>query len=134
METNVNYTLVGAFVIILLASIIFVIIWLSSGLSLAQYSTYMIYMQESVAGLNVDAPVEYNGVDVGLVKEIELNRKNPQLVELTLGIKSNTPITMGTEAMLATRGITGITYIALKDKSADLRPLVAVPGPTLSHH
>jgi phospholipid/cholesterol/gamma-HCH transport system substrate-binding protein len=128
METNVNYTIVGAFVIILFASIIFAIIWLSSGLSFEHYSTYMVYMKESVTGLNIDSPVEYNGVDVGLVKNIELNHKNPQLVELTLSIRSSTAITMGTQAMMATRGITGMTYIALKDKSTDLRPLVAEPG------
>lgn len=128
METNVNYTVVGAFVITLVAAVTLAIIWLSSGFSFEQYTTYMVYMQESVAGLNVDAPVEYNGVNVGSVESIELNHKNPQLVELLLKIKSTTPITRGTVATLNTRGVTGITYIALKDKSDDLTPLKAVHG------
>lgn len=128
METNVNYTIVGIFVLALVASIIFAIIWLSSGFSFETYSTYMVYMQESVTGLNTESPVEYNGVNVGSVKTIELNRRNPQQVEVKLSIKSSTPITRGTVAMLATRGITGITYIALKDNSSDLRPLVAQHG------
>lgn len=128
METNINYTLVGAFVITLVTAIVLAIIWLSSGFSFEKYSTYIVYMQESVSGLNIDAPVEYNGVSVGTVRQIDLNHKNPELVEVLLSIKSNTPITRGTEATLTTRGITGITYIALKDKSTDLRPLVALPG------
>jgi len=123
MDTNVNYTIVGAFVIILLSAIILAIIWLSSGFSFEQYSTYMVYMQESVSGLSIDSPVEFNGVNVGTVHSIELNRQNPQLVELLLSVKSNTPITQGTVATLTTRGVTGITYIALKDKSTDLRKL-----------
>jgi len=126
METNINYTLVGAFVVTLIGCIVFIIIWLSSGFSFQHYSYYLIYMQESVSGLTPDSPVEFNGVNVGTVTRIQLNHKNPQLVELILKINSNTPVTQGTVATLTTRGLTGITYVALKDKSTDLRPLVAV--------
>jgi phospholipid/cholesterol/gamma-HCH transport system substrate-binding protein len=128
METNVSYTIVGAFVITLLAAMIFAIIWLSSGLSLHHYSTYLVYMQESVSGLSLDSPVEFNGVNVGTVTSIEINRKNPQLVELLLNINGDTPITRGTVATLNSRGFTGIAYLALKDKSTDLRPLVKEKG------
>lgn len=128
METNVNYTAVGVFVIGLVTAIILGIIWLSSGFSFEQYKKYMVYMQESVSGLSIDSPVEYNGVNVGSIKSIELNEENPQLVEVLLNIKKNTPITRGTIATLNTRGLTGLTFIALKDRSTDLRPLVAEPG------
>jgi phospholipid/cholesterol/gamma-HCH transport system substrate-binding protein len=80
-------------------------------------------MQEAVTGLSVDATVEYNGVNVGTVKKIALNKDNPRSVELLLNVSNDTPITNGTVATLATRGLTGITYIALKDKGEDLRPL-----------
>jgi phospholipid/cholesterol/gamma-HCH transport system substrate-binding protein len=126
METNVHYTLVGAFMIALISLTVFAIIWLSSGFSFEQYSTYIVYMKESVSGLNIDSPVEFNGVNVGTVTTIKLSHKNPELVELLLKIDNTTPITQGTSATLNTRGVTGITYIALKDKSTDLRPLVAV--------
>lgn len=128
METNVNYTIVGAFVISLATVIILGIIWLSSGFSVETYSTYLVYMQESVSGLSIDAPVEYNGVKVGAVKSINLNQHNPHLVELQLNIKTGTPITEGTVATLDSKGITGITFIALKDKSTNLTPLKALPG------
>jgi phospholipid/cholesterol/gamma-HCH transport system substrate-binding protein len=128
VDTHVNYTAVGAFVILLFAAIIFSIIWLSSGFSFEHYSPYIVYMQESVTGLSPDALVEYNGVDVGTVEKIEINHKNPQLVELLLRVKNNTPITQGTVATLNSRGLTGLTYISLKDKGSDLRPLTILPG------
>lgn len=128
METNVNYTVVGAFVIIIVAAITLTIIWLSSGFSFEQYQTYAIQMQESVSGLTLDSPVEFNGVSVGTVKEIDLDQKNPEVVNVLLNIKESTPITQGTYATLTTRGVTGITFISLKDKSTDLRPLVLLPG------
>lgn len=127
METNINYTIVGAFVIFLIAAIIMGIIWLSSGFSFEKYTNYMLYMQESVSGLSIDSPVEFNGVDVGTVKSIEIGHHNLQQVKVLLSLKSNTPVTQGTVATLNTRGVTGFTYIALKDKGDDLRPLVIRP-------
>jgi phospholipid/cholesterol/gamma-HCH transport system substrate-binding protein len=128
MDTNVNYTIVGAFVISLIAAIVIAIIWLSSGLSLKSNSTYLIYSQESVSGLSMDAPVEFNGVHVGSVEDIELNPHNPQLVKVVLSISSSTPITRGTVATLTSRGVTGVAFISLKDSGEDPRPLVAQPG------
>src|SRR5690348_12771960 len=100
MESKVSYTIVGAFVIILTSALILAIIWLSSGLSLETFTTYQLYMQESVSGLTQDSRVEFNGVEVGQVKSITLNQKNPQLVEVLLEVKSSTPVSAGTVATL----------------------------------
>lgn len=127
MDNNVNYTLVGAFVILLTTAIVFAIIWLSSGLSLIQYSDYLMNSEESVSGLNIDAPVEYNGVAVGSVKSITLDHSNPHIVKVLLSINNTTPITRGTVATLTTRGVTGVAFVALKDLGDDLKPLTVEP-------
>jgi phospholipid/cholesterol/gamma-HCH transport system substrate-binding protein len=88
METNVNYTIVGIFVISIISVIILAIIWLSSGLSTQTYTIYKVLMQESVSGLSPDSVVEYNGVNVGSVTTIQINKKNPQIVEVLLKIDS----------------------------------------------
>ena len=51
------------------------------------YALYMSIIHESVAGLNVDAPVKYLGVDVGKVEKIELDPDNPQEVQLLFAIR-----------------------------------------------
>lgn len=131
MDTKVNYTIVGAFVISLMACIVFVIIWLSSGFSSGgPCSLYEIYMTESVSGLNIDANVEFNGVNVGVVKKIEIDPTDLRLVVVLLSIKSSTPITQGTRATLRMKGLTGIAYVALEDDGIDLKPLIIKPG----HH
>jgi phospholipid/cholesterol/gamma-HCH transport system substrate-binding protein len=122
--------MVGAFVIVLCTAMILAIIWLSSGFALGEYTVYKVYMQESVSGLTTDSAVEFNGVDVGTVKHIKINRHDPKLVELLLNVKTGTPITQGTVATLSSRGLTGITYIALKDNGSDLRKLVTVGSQT----
>lgn len=128
METNINYTVVGAFVIALVAVIVLSIIWLSAGLSVDQFTPYEVFMKESVSGLAVDAAVEFNGVNVGSVKSIEISQHDPKVVVLLLKVKNNTPVTQGTRATLNMKGLTGIAYLALIDKGADTRPLIALEG------
>ena len=129
MEANVNYTVVGLFVITLTATFVFGIIWLSSGAYWGEeYKTYQVFMQESVSGLNIDSPVEYNGVNVGTVSQIAIDHKNPKLVQVLLSIKQSTPITLGTRAKLDARALSGIAYILLEDKGTNMTPLVAQPG------
>jgi len=125
METKVNYTVVGAFVLVLSAAIIFAIIWLSAGLGFVKYNVYQIFMKESVSGLSVDAPVEYNGVNVGTVSSIQIDPLTPRLVILLIKVKSGTPITRGTRAKINLRALSGIGYVFLEDKGLDLVPLVA---------
>lgn len=128
METNVSYTVVGLFVLSLFAAIIMGIIWLSAGFKLETNTTYKVYMKESVSGLNVDAPVEFNGVNVGTVKGIWIDQQDPQSVELLLSVKDSTPISEGTRAMMNTRGLTGVAFIALQDKGLSREPLKKLPG------
>lgn len=128
METNINYAAVGGFMIALITAIVLGIIWLSSGFNFQQYTTYKIYMQEAVSGLSIDSPVEFNGVSVGNVKSIELDQNDPQHVELLISVKDQTPISQGTIATLQTRGITGVTYISLRDKSDKFEPIEIQKG------
>lgn len=128
MKSKVNYTLVGAFVVILVAALIIFIVWLSTGLSSKHYKNYLVIMHESIAGLSVKSSVKYNGVNVGIVKKISLNKHNPDQVRLVLQIEEHTPITEGTTAMLNSQGFTGITYLALQGSDTNLNPIPVLPG------
>jgi phospholipid/cholesterol/gamma-HCH transport system substrate-binding protein len=110
----VNYTLVGAFVLALGAALIAVVLWLASGgLWQKKFDIYLAIEQESVAGLNLNAPVKYNGVEIGKVKFIELDPQNPQRVNLYLAIEHGSPVKEDTVAVLRTQGLTGIAYVEL---------------------
>lgn len=130
METKVNYALVGGFVLVLSSALIAVILWLSSGGGWQKkYDLYLALVDESVAGLNLNAAVKYRGVDVGKVRDIQLDAQNPQQVRLTFAILRGTPIKEDTEAVLKIQGLTGIAYVELDGGSADSPPLRAsTPG------
>ena len=79
METKVNLGLVGAFVLALGAVLIGIVLWLASGgLWQPSYDLYLAVENESVAGLNPNAPVKYNGVEIGKVRSIALDPQDPQ--------------------------------------------------------
>lgn len=82
-----------------------------------------------MAGLNVNAPVKYNGVDVGKVRAISLDPANPERVQLLFAIERGTPIKVDTVAVLKTQGLTGIAYVELGGGAADAALLRATtPG------
>lgn len=128
MESKVNYTWVGLFVVILGLSLILIAFWLSSGFTEKQYNTYRAYMNESVTGLSENASVKYNGVDVGVVRKIVLNPANPSQVRLTLDIEEKIPISEDTTATLMSQGLTGISFVNLRGGSPKSPKLVAKKG------
>lgn len=128
MEAKTNYTLVGAFVLILAAGLFSAALWLSVGFNQKEYSFYTVYLSESVGGLSEQAAVKYNGVQVGFVKKIKLNTNDPRQVELTLSVEKNIPITTSTTATLISQGITGTTYVGLSASSSDLTPIQRMAG------
>ncbi|MBL8413106.1 MAG: MCE family protein [Propionivibrio sp.] len=129
METKVNYALVGAFVLVLGAVLVAGVLWLASGGAFQKkYDLYLAVEDESVAGLNLNAPVKYNGVDVGKVRLIQLDPGNPERVNLIFAIERGTPIKEDTVAVLKTQGLTGITYVELSGGARDAPPLGVTAG------
>lgn len=124
-----NYSIVGAFVLILGSVLIAGVLWLASGGAFQKkYDLYQAIEDESVAGLNLNAPVKYSGVDVGKVRGIRLDPSNPERVNLLFAIERGTPIKVDTIAMLKTQGLTGITYVELSGGVKGSPPLRAIAG------
>jgi phospholipid/cholesterol/gamma-HCH transport system substrate-binding protein len=126
----VSSALVGAFVLVLGAGLMGVVLWLASGGALQKkYDLYLAIETEPVAGLNLNAPVKYNGVDVGKVRTIQLDPANPEHVRLVFAIERGTPINQDTLAVLKTQGLTGIAYVELEGGGRESPPLRAsAPG------
>jgi phospholipid/cholesterol/gamma-HCH transport system substrate-binding protein len=143
METKVNYAIVGAFVLTLSLAIVAGVLWISSGRTARKdYDTYLAYFTESVSGLNVEAPVKYRGVQVGTVREIALDKEDPQRVRLVLAIERGVPIKQDTVAILGVQGLTGIAFLDLEggsresplltQKEGETYPVI-LTGPSLLH-
>lgn len=125
MEPKVNYVIVGLFVVLLGVALFGVVLWLGKADYRGVYDRYYAYMKESVAGLSVNSPVKYRGVEVGRVKEIILNPENLEEVRLTLDIIHGTPVKEDTIAVLETQGLTGIATVNLTGGSREAPMLTA---------
>ena len=128
MESKTNYTLIGILVLLFSTVVIITGLWLSVGLHSTVYNTYASYMNEPVFGLSVQSPVKFNGVSVGFVKNIAINRSDPQQVLILMDIEQNTPITTSTTSVLQSQGITGLRYIELSVDQRNSEPLIPIPG------
>ncbi len=117
--------------LVLGAALIAGVLWLAAGGNWQKkYDLYLAVEDESVAGLNLNAPVKYNGVDVGKVQTISLDATHPQRVNLLFAIEHGTLIREDTVAMLKTQGLTGIAYVELSGGSAGAPALGTIaPNP-----
>ena len=129
MEEKVNFVVVGIFVLALSAALMGGVLWLSSGKTLrTSYDIYQTYMDDSVSGLNINAPVRYRGVEAGSVQKIVLAPGNVEQVQLTLAIERGIPVKVDTISILKVQGLTGIAYVALTGGGRNSPPLKAQEG------
>ena len=128
MNNKVNYTLIGISVLFGLAMMFGFAYWMLKPSNAEETQKYLIYFNESVFGLNMDAPVKYRGIKVGKVTRLRINPKNTEQVEVTVDILKNTPIKENTVAKLTAQGITGLTYINLTQGKNDAPPLQVKKG------
>lgn len=124
MESRINYTIVGIFVVLLLAGLIAFVYWLGKYGYKQEYDYYYVHMAESVSGLSPESSVKYRGVDVGIVEKIQLNPKNSEEVELLLKLRHGTQIKVDTRATLNSFGMTGLSFVELAGGRKDA-PLLA---------
>ncbi|MDD4885157.1 MlaD family protein [Sulfuricurvum sp.] len=120
MESKVNYTAVGIFVLLLGSALIAFAFWLGKyNQDEGNYHRFRVYITESISGLSPEAAVKFHGVDVGMVESIRINPKNSEEVELTLKIHKDTPIKTDSTAVLKFYGITGLAFIEIVGGSKD---------------
>ncbi|MBI5040910.1 MAG: MCE family protein [Gammaproteobacteria bacterium] len=128
MEPRVHYVIVALFVLALGTITVGVSLWLAFGEVTHDYLTYRVYMNESVSGLFIDAPVKYRGVQVGRVQELDLMPDSPEQVQVTMDIDATVKIKEDTVAKLDVQGVTGIASIELYGGSRESPELKARPG------
>lgn len=105
----------GIFVFIAAVILVITIIILSMNQFLKNQDIYYIaYENISVLGLNEGSTVKYLGINVGTVREINIDPDNVNRVIVKVSIKKGTPIKKDVHADITTLGITGLKAIELR--------------------
>jgi len=113
MYSKVNYTIVGIFVLLFGAGMVWFAFWLAKYGLEEEFDTYKLEMRESIAGLSIDSSVKMRGVDVGTVSKMQINPANIEIVEVYVKIKKGTPIKEDMVAYTQMFGVTGLLSIEI---------------------
>ena len=127
METKANYVLIGFFTLGVLAGAFAFVHWFRSIGKATVSANYHVVFQGPVGGLRTGASVLFNGMRVGEVSDLQLNRLDPKQVVATIKIDANTPVRSDTVVGLDFQGLTGIANIALKGGDPAAGPLPEGP-------
>ncbi|HEY7800450.1 MAG TPA: MlaD family protein [Hyphomonadaceae bacterium] len=123
METRANYVLIGAFVLIGAAALMLFTLWIAGTPLNRSYSTYDVVFEGPVNGLIEGGEVRFNGIKVGEVQRLSLDRNDPNRVIARIRIDAETPVRTDSVAELNFLGITGVTFIQIRAGSPD-QPLM----------
>lgn len=113
MNNQVNYVAVGILMLFGIFATIAFGYWMLKPSDETAVERYLIYFDESVLGLNIDAPVKYKGLSVGKVIKLGIHKEDTQQIEVLVEVLETTPINTTTVAQLTSQGITGLSYINL---------------------
>jgi phospholipid/cholesterol/gamma-HCH transport system substrate-binding protein/paraquat-inducible protein B len=131
-KSNTNYYRLGIFVLSGIGVLIALILLFGSGQFFKESFTVETYIEQSVTGLDIGAPVRFRGVKVGKVSTIALSgpiyesdkplsqQKQYVVVRLLIQGKSkdllgslDTMVANSLGARLENQGITGVNYIEI---------------------
>ncbi len=113
MERNAHYALVGAISAALFVSLLVFVVWLARAQFTSQYSVYDVDFKGPVRGLSSGGEVYFNGIKVGGVTKLSLDRLNPDRVVARIRVTSDAPIKTDSMGSLEPMGITGVNYIQI---------------------
>src|ERR1700744_81698 len=113
MEKNANYALVGLSSLILFVGLVIFVVWLARVSFSQEYDLYDIVFDGPVRGLNQGGEVHFNGIKVGEVTKIALDKTNPSRVIARARVTSDVPIRIDSYATLEPQGITGVNYVQI---------------------
>ncbi|WP_028770007.1 MlaD family protein [Silanimonas lenta] len=117
METKAHHVLVGAFTLAVAVLALLFALWTAKVVSDRSWDEYEVVFTEAVTGLSRGGVVQYNGIAVGEVRELFLDRKDPSRVIARIRVVADTPVKTDTTARLAFVGLTGVTQIQLSGGS-----------------
>ena len=113
MERNANYALVGIASLVLFVGMVVFVFWLARVQFNRDYDVYDILFIGPVRGLSEGGEVHFNGIKVGEVTDINLDKRDPNRVIARTRLSAEVPIRVDSFATLEPQGITGVNYVQI---------------------
>jgi phospholipid/cholesterol/gamma-HCH transport system substrate-binding protein len=117
MESRANYAAIGLFVLVMLMTGLGFLFWLTNAGERARQADLRVVFNGTVTGLNTGSAVLFNGIKVGEVAELQLDRDDPNTVIAIIRVDRTKPIRTDTRAILSYQGLTGVANLQLEGGS-----------------
>ncbi|MFW5816447.1 MAG: MlaD family protein [Wenzhouxiangella sp.] len=123
METQANHVLIGTVTLLGALLAVAVGLWSANYRADAAWQEFEVHFSQAVTGLAVGSMVQYNGINVGEVRDLYLDPDEPSRVIALVRVESSAPVREDTTARLTINGLTGVSFIQLRGGSAEAPPL-----------
>ena len=127
METRANFALIGALVLASFMAFAGFTLWLGQSQFNRDFDIYEIVFEGPVS-LESGASVRFNGISVGEVSRVAIDRQNDRMVRARVRVDSETPVRTDSVADIELAGITGLTFVQIRAGSQTAELLERQPG------
>jgi len=123
MERKAHYALIGTVSILMFVGLAGFIVWLAGAQFARRFDVYDVSFKGPVRGLSTGGEVFFNGIRIGEVTRLSLDRVNPDKVMARIRVSSDAPVRTDSRAGLEPQGVTGVNYIQISAGKA-AKPLL----------
>jgi phospholipid/cholesterol/gamma-HCH transport system substrate-binding protein len=128
MERHANYALVGAVTLGLTVATVAFVVWLAGFQFNKNFDVYDVVFIGPVRGISEGGEVHFNGIKVGEVTDLNLDKTDPNQVIARVRLKAGVPVRVDSYAVLEPQGITGVNYVQIAGGSSG-KPLLKTVTP-----
>lgn len=114
METRANYAIVGLFTLAVMLSAFGFVYWMAQYGGASEAVRLVVRIPGSANGLSIGSPVRFNGIAIGTVRGLAIDRESPNFVIAQTDVSADAPIYTDTRAALEIQGLTGSAFIELQ--------------------
>lgn len=114
METRANYAIVGFFTVLVILSAFGFVYWMASFGGSGASAQLIVRIPGSANGLSIGSAVRFNGIAIGTVRGLAIDRASPNFVIAQTEVRADAPIYSDTRAALEIQGLTGSAFIELQ--------------------
>jgi len=123
MEPRAHHVLIGLFAVLGCVLIVAMALWSARYQSGEGWQEFQVRFEQPVSGLSVGSAVQYNGIHMGEVRQLSLDRDDPRVVVAMVRLRADTPVRQDTVARLSSSGLTGVSFIQLRGGDPNSPPL-----------
>ncbi len=77
------------------------------------YLRYVVYTDKDLGGIGANTPINYKGIQIGVIRSVGFDPQRLGVVKLVIDIKSKVPVSKDAMLKVDSQGLVGMKYLSL---------------------